>query len=328
MAPRSTSWSPSSRPARAITSMTTTRDSRPGTSEPTRTRSPPRWRSAARPSCTWPAEGATIMSRLVDLASIPPFEVWGETVRARKVEGERITLARGRAGAGIGVPEHRHPAEQLGICIEGEMTFTIGEADADVRPRRHLAHPVGRAARGDGRPGRRHRHRRLLARPRRLGVPDAGASADGLAPADHATASNSPRPPRPPRSPAPPGRQDRRLRDARRTASAGRRGAPRATGDGQRCSAAAAASDDEQPGRDAGVVPAGAGVDPGDGQSADGPGDEGDVVARTPGGRHGPFHAVNHTPQAHEPVSAGTTKGRGHAHAHAWSPARAIDAWC
>ena len=65
------------------------------------------------------------MSRLVDLASIPPFEVWGDTVRARKVEGERVTLAVVELAPGSGVPEHHHPAEQLGICIEGEMTFTI-----------------------------------------------------------------------------------------------------------------------------------------------------------------------------------------------------------
>jgi quercetin dioxygenase-like cupin family protein len=65
------------------------------------------------------------VSRLVDLDVIRPFEVWGDEVRARKVEGERITLAIVELAPGSGVPEHRHPAEQLGICVQGEMTFTI-----------------------------------------------------------------------------------------------------------------------------------------------------------------------------------------------------------
>ena len=65
------------------------------------------------------------MTRLVDLEAIPPFEVWGDQVRARKVEGERITMAVVELAPGSSVPEHRHPAEQLGICVQGEMTFTI-----------------------------------------------------------------------------------------------------------------------------------------------------------------------------------------------------------
>jgi unsaturated pyranuronate lyase len=65
------------------------------------------------------------VSRLADLASIPPFEVWGDMVRARTVEGERITMAVVELAPGAAVPEHRHPAEQLGLCIQGEMTFTV-----------------------------------------------------------------------------------------------------------------------------------------------------------------------------------------------------------
>ena len=66
------------------------------------------------------------MGDLEQLASIAPFEVWGDQVVARKVEGERITLAVVELAPGSGVPEHRHPSEQLGICVQGEMTFTIG----------------------------------------------------------------------------------------------------------------------------------------------------------------------------------------------------------
>jgi quercetin dioxygenase-like cupin family protein len=65
------------------------------------------------------------MSRLVDLASIPPFEVWGDQVVARKVQGERLTMAVVELAPGAAVPEHRHEADQVGICLRGEMTFTI-----------------------------------------------------------------------------------------------------------------------------------------------------------------------------------------------------------
>jgi quercetin dioxygenase-like cupin family protein len=72
--------------------------------------------------------------RLVDLESIPPFEVWGDLVRARKVEGERITMAIVELAPGADVPEHRHPAEQLGICIQGEMIFTIDGVTRSLGP--------------------------------------------------------------------------------------------------------------------------------------------------------------------------------------------------
>ena len=65
------------------------------------------------------------MSNLVDIETVQPFDVWGEAVRARKIEGERITLAVVELAPGAVVPEHRHEAEQLGIVIEGSVTFTI-----------------------------------------------------------------------------------------------------------------------------------------------------------------------------------------------------------
>ena len=65
------------------------------------------------------------MSNFVDLESVQPFAVWGEAVRARKVEGERITLAVVELAPAAVVPEHRHESEQLGMVIEGSVTFTI-----------------------------------------------------------------------------------------------------------------------------------------------------------------------------------------------------------
>ena len=74
------------------------------------------------------------MSNLVDLETIQPFDVWGEAVRARKVEGERITLAVVELGPNAMVPEHRHDAEQMGIVIEGSVTFTIDGETRDLEP--------------------------------------------------------------------------------------------------------------------------------------------------------------------------------------------------
>jgi len=62
---------------------------------------------------------------LVDILDAPLLEVWGESIRARRVQGERITLAVVELAPNAAVPEHRHEAEQLGIVITGQVLFTI-----------------------------------------------------------------------------------------------------------------------------------------------------------------------------------------------------------
>ncbi|CAN5634030.1 hypothetical protein BH24CHL9_BH24CHL9_05970 [soil metagenome] len=74
------------------------------------------------------------MSDLVDLRTIAPMEVWGEAVLARRVEGERITLAVIELAPGSIVPEHEHPHEQLGICIQGSLTFRVGGEERELGP--------------------------------------------------------------------------------------------------------------------------------------------------------------------------------------------------
>jgi quercetin dioxygenase-like cupin family protein len=71
---------------------------------------------------------------LVDLPTIAPFDVWGDAVRARKVEGERITMAVVELAPGAVVPEHTHEQEQLGICITGRVTFTIDGETRELGP--------------------------------------------------------------------------------------------------------------------------------------------------------------------------------------------------
>ena len=65
------------------------------------------------------------MRNLVDITEAPLLEVWGEAVRARRIQGERITLAVVELGPNAAVPAHHHPAEQMGIVITGEMSFTV-----------------------------------------------------------------------------------------------------------------------------------------------------------------------------------------------------------
>jgi len=77
---------------------------------------------------------ASTGGNLIDLADFPLLEIWGEAVRARRVQGERITLAIVELAPNAVVPEHRHAAEQLGMVIRGQMRFTIDGETRDLGP--------------------------------------------------------------------------------------------------------------------------------------------------------------------------------------------------
>ena len=73
-------------------------------------------------------DGAAILDRmsdLVDIDTVQPIYVWGDSVRARRIEGEKITLAIVELKPNAVVPEHQHPNEQIGFVIQGSVTFTI-----------------------------------------------------------------------------------------------------------------------------------------------------------------------------------------------------------
>ena len=73
------------------------------------------------------------MSKLRDLADLTPIQVW-DGVRARRVQGDQLTLAIVELEPGAVVPEHRHPAEQNGIVIRGEVTFRVGDEERRLGP--------------------------------------------------------------------------------------------------------------------------------------------------------------------------------------------------
>ena len=74
------------------------------------------------------------MSNLTDIATVPVLDVWGGSVRARRIEGERITFALIELAPDSVVPGHRHENEQLGMVITGSVTFTIGDETRELGP--------------------------------------------------------------------------------------------------------------------------------------------------------------------------------------------------
>jgi quercetin dioxygenase-like cupin family protein len=74
------------------------------------------------------------MGNLNDIGDAPVIDVWGEAVRARRVEGERMTLALLELAPDSVVPGHRHENEQMGIVIKGSLTFTVGDETRRLGP--------------------------------------------------------------------------------------------------------------------------------------------------------------------------------------------------
>ncbi len=73
------------------------------------------------------------MSSFADVASIPPLRIW-EGVVGRSVHGERVTFSLVELEPGTVVPEHSHENEQVGILLEGSMTFRIEDEVRECGP--------------------------------------------------------------------------------------------------------------------------------------------------------------------------------------------------
>ncbi|MGI8999349.1 MAG: cupin domain-containing protein [Candidatus Limnocylindria bacterium] len=66
------------------------------------------------------------MTDLTDLDQILPIQVF-PGIRVRRVQGDLVTLAVVELDPKAVVPEHRHPSEQHGMVITGQMDFRIGD---------------------------------------------------------------------------------------------------------------------------------------------------------------------------------------------------------
>jgi quercetin dioxygenase-like cupin family protein len=73
------------------------------------------------------------MSAFEQVATIRTQQIW-ETITGRSVHGEHITLALLELDANGDVPEHNHANEQVGILVQGSVTFRIGDETAEVAP--------------------------------------------------------------------------------------------------------------------------------------------------------------------------------------------------
>jgi quercetin dioxygenase-like cupin family protein len=67
------------------------------------------------------------------VAGLRPYAVW-KGVTARVVNGERITFAVVDLEPNAAVSQHRHENEQIGLVLQGSMTFTIGGEKRQIGP--------------------------------------------------------------------------------------------------------------------------------------------------------------------------------------------------
>jgi unsaturated pyranuronate lyase len=68
-----------------------------------------------------------------DARTLPRQQIW-DGVLSRSVHGENVTFALIELDADAVVPEHSHPNEQIGVLIEGSLTFTIGGETRTLAP--------------------------------------------------------------------------------------------------------------------------------------------------------------------------------------------------
>ena len=73
------------------------------------------------------------MGAFDEVGSIRPRPIWDGVV-VRSVDGERLTLGIVELDPGSVVPEHRHENEQLGMVLQGSLTFRIGDESRELGP--------------------------------------------------------------------------------------------------------------------------------------------------------------------------------------------------
>jgi quercetin dioxygenase-like cupin family protein len=79
------------------------------------------------------AESETPAHQFATVTDIEPLALL-DGLRVRPVDGERITLGVFELDPGITMPEHRHPNEQVGIVLRGDITFRIGDETRVRKP--------------------------------------------------------------------------------------------------------------------------------------------------------------------------------------------------
>ncbi|HXV32775.1 MAG TPA: cupin domain-containing protein [Gaiellaceae bacterium] len=73
------------------------------------------------------------MSTFEDIGAVGPLRIWNDVV-ARELHGQETTLAVVELDPDALVPEHHHPSEQLGIVIEGSVSFRVADETRELGP--------------------------------------------------------------------------------------------------------------------------------------------------------------------------------------------------
>ena len=73
------------------------------------------------------------MSAFGDVGAADPLRIW-DGVIGWEVDAERVTLALIELEPGSVVPEHAHENEQVGILLNGSLTFRIGGEERELGP--------------------------------------------------------------------------------------------------------------------------------------------------------------------------------------------------
>ena len=77
------------------------------------------------------------------IGKAPKFNPVDEATMDLLGDGERMTLVRIYAQPGAVFPDHSHPNEQIGICIEGGGVLTSGGKSLDMKPGSAWSIPAG-----------------------------------------------------------------------------------------------------------------------------------------------------------------------------------------
>jgi quercetin dioxygenase-like cupin family protein len=70
-----------------------------------------------------------------------PREQMNPAFARQVIHGEHITVARVYLNKGCQVPEHRHPNEQMSMCVEGRLRFVLAGEEVVLGPGQNLLIP-------------------------------------------------------------------------------------------------------------------------------------------------------------------------------------------
>jgi len=73
------------------------------------------------------------VSAFTDIPQLASLQIW-DGVIGRVVHGERLTLAVVELEANSVILEHSHANEQVGLLVEGSLTFRVGDETSELGP--------------------------------------------------------------------------------------------------------------------------------------------------------------------------------------------------